>query len=288
MMAPRLSREAAALLPWVGAAFLWFGIVAPMRADGENRLAQQSRIRRDRLKAERSVRDAAVLRERLARALAAACRASSDPAALRQRTVAATSGLSLSPFALSVTGGSEGGAVVEASGPRESALELLKRLGDPARGGFLRSAVLRDKGARWNLSATTGVLESFPEGLIPAPALCSFLSDPASSEPSAPKGPAHPVRMRPTPPSASAGPSPQATLMPSAGAAAEPPFALVAFLSSMGRSRVSIRIGDEVRVVSVGESAFGWTCLAIDRDEGAVFRSHSNVRVVLKPPMVER
>jgi hypothetical protein len=62
----------------------------------------------------------------------------------------------------------------------------------------------------------------------------------------------------------------------------------VAFLISKGKSRVSIRVRDEVRVVSVGDSVDGWKCASIDRDEGAVFTSPSGGRTVLKTGPPER
>ena len=283
MTRPRLRGETAAILPWVGAALLWFGVVAPMRADQENRLSQQSRTRRDRLKAEHAVGETAALRERLGRVLGRACRTSSDPAALRQRSVAATAGLSLSPFTLSVTGGADGGALVEASATRGSALELTRRLGDPSRGGFLRSVILRDKGARWTVSAATGVLESVPADILPVPPFCSSVPDPGPAEPGtdAPRPKASPRPDRP-PGSTTPAASSLALVAPTPEPPPTPPFTLVAFLNSEGRPRVSIRVRDEVRVVSVGESVDGWACLSIDRDEGATFRSPANVRVVLK------
>jgi hypothetical protein len=60
------------------------------------------------------------------------------------------------------------------------------------------------------------------------------------------------------------------------------PFTLVGFLRSEGKSRVSVRVGGEVRVISVGESVLGWTCVSIDRDEGAVFTSPEKPRLVLR------
>ncbi len=284
-MKRRIGREVRALLPWLAAALVWFGLVAPMRADQENRLNQQSRVRRERLKAERGLRESQALRERIAEALAKVCRASPDPAALRQRTVAAATGLPLAPFALTVTGGPEGGATVEATASRNAARELLRRLGDPARGGFLRSVTIREKGGSSSVSATTGLFASFPAGILPAPAPCSGVADPAaaSAEPEAPRAAPRPVspapRARPTP---SPAPAPS---IPAAGAAEPapaPPFTLVAFLSAEGKARVSIRVRDEIRVVSVGEWVDGWKCASIDRDEGAVFTSPQG-RVVLKP-----
>ncbi len=277
-----LNREVAAVLPWLGAAFLWFGVIAPLRADQENRLLEQGRVRRDRVKADRSAREVLSLLTRVGRALGAACRASADPAALRQRTVAATSGLSLSPFTLSVTGGPDAGAVIEAEGSRDAVEELLRRLGDPARGGFLRSTTIREKGARWSVSSTTGVLESFPGGIVPPRPSCSDLSDPGPTE-AAPE----PTRVRPRHgPTQLLAPSGQppdpVSVAPSPEPTPAPPFTLVAFLMSERRSRVSVRVGDQVRIVAVGDQVDGWRCVSIDRDEGAVFTSPSAGRLVLK------
>ncbi len=283
-------RELLALLPWLAAAVVWFGFVSPMRAEQENRLSQQSRIRRDRVKAERELRETEALRARIGSALSTVCRASSDPAALRQRTVAATALLPLSPFALTVTGGPGGGATVDASGPRGIALELLRRMGDPARGGFLRGASVRDKGSNWGISAATGVFESFPGGIIPAPRACTGISDPSPSEAVSPartpNQAAGPGPVRRAPPSAT--PPEPAASMPAIEAAPAPPFTLVAFLISNGKSRVSIRVRDEVRVISVGDAVLGWKCVSIDRDEGAVFTTPEHGRVVLKGGTSER
>ena len=134
-----LRLEGIAALPWLAAGVLWFGLIVPMRAEQETLLGEQSRIRRDRVETDRSARETRVLGARAAAALGSACRASTDPAMLRQRAVAATAGLDLSPFTLSVTGGPAGGTLIETTGPRSDVQELLRRLGDPARGGFLRS-----------------------------------------------------------------------------------------------------------------------------------------------------
>ena len=290
MMKGRTGRVILALLPWIAAAFVWFGLVSPMRAEQETRLSQQSRIRRDRVKAERDARETQALRARIGSALATVCRASSDPAALRQRAVAASAGLPLSSFALTVTGGPEGGATVDASGTRGSALELLRRLGDPARGGFLRGASIREKGGAWVISATTGVLESFPAGIIPQHPACSGVSDPApteaGSEPEAAKPPRRPGPVKPLTPSL----SPPAPAVPATAIeqAPQPPFTLVAFLASAGKIRVSIRVRDEVRVIAPGDSVDGWKCVSIDRDEGVVFTSPLLERVVLRPGASER
>jgi hypothetical protein len=284
----RLSREAAALLPWLAAALLWFSVITPMRAEEQGRLSERSRTRRERVKAELQIREATALRDRLGRALSSACASAPDPATLRQRAVLATAGLSLSSITLSVTGGAEGGALVEASGSRSSVIELTGRLGDPSRGGFLRSATLRDKGARWSVTAATGILEPVPADLLPAPPVCAA-PDRAVQE--------APVRQAPSPgPLPRSGRARPAPLRPAASPSLAPvpdlppasPFTLVAFLSSSGKSRVSLRVRDEVRVISTGESIDGWTCVSIDRDEGVVFQSAAGGRIVLKAASPER
>jgi len=63
----------------------------------------------------------------------------------------------------------------------------------------------------------------------------------------------------------------------------EPPFALVGFLSAEGRASVSLSVRSEVRVVTVGDTVEGWTCVSIDRDQGVMFTSASGGRLVLKP-----
>ena len=201
-MKARASREALALLPWIVAAMVWLGFVSPMRADEEDRLSRQSRIRRDRVKAERGLREAQTARTRVASVLGNACRTSGDPAALRQRAVAATAGLPLSPFSLTVTGGPEGEAIIDASGPRGAVVELLRRLGDPSRGGYLRGASLREKDGGFVLSVTTGAFDASPGAIIAAPPACSGVSEPSASAAEAPREPA-PAR-RPAP---SSGPS---------------------------------------------------------------------------------
>ena len=274
------SREARALLPWVGAALVWFALVAPMRADQGGRLAEQSRARRERLKSERVSREIGELRARMAASLGSSCRASTDPAALRQAAIAATSGLALSPFALTVTGGASGGAQVEAAGSPRAALELRNRLGDPALGGFLRSAAVRDRGGRYVVSASTGVLSVLPANLPPA-GPCASAAEPAEPEPAVAVA-AAPPKVRTPPP-----PRPTPRVEPSAIAPSDPqeqpPFFLVGFLTSGGKVRVSVRVGDEVRVVSEGDQVAGWRCLSIDRDEGAVFASGTGARAVLIP-----
>jgi hypothetical protein len=281
MMKRRPSREALALLPWVLAALAWFGLVTPMRADQETRLAEQSRIRRDRLKAERGLRETEATRVRIASALEKACGASTDPAALRQRAVAASAGLPLSSFSLTVTGGPEAGATVDATGTGSVALELLRRLGDPGKGGFLRSVTIRDKGGLWTVSATTGVLGGLAGGVMKTPVPCSGIADPPPTE-AASAPPSRNAR----PPRSAGPPVPAPEPVPSTPVieTAPPPITLVAFLLSKGRSRVSVRLGDEIRVMAAGQTLDGWTCVSIDPDEEVVFTSPIYGRVVLRAP----
>jgi hypothetical protein len=275
-------REILAILPWLLAAMVWFGVLTPMRAMEENRLAEQTRTRRERLKADRASRGIEALQARLAAALKGACRGSSDPSILRERAVRATKGLALAPFSLSVTGGVDGGAVVEAGGSRGAVIEFLDRIGDPSRGGFLRSASIRDRAGRWSISAATGILESFQGASVPRPPACpdAPYAPPADPGPRAEnaRGPERPAP--PAPPREL--PTPPLTFAPEASGPAPPPFTLVAFLMSRGRTRASLRIGDEIRVVSAGDVTLGWRCVSIDRDEGAVFDSPSGGRVVLR------
>ena len=272
--------EGIAALPWLAAGVLWFGLIVPMRADQETRLGEQSRIRRDRVKNDRSAREVKTLGARAAAALGSACRASTDPAMLRQRVVAATVGLDLSPFTLSVTGGASGGALIETAGPRQDVQELLRRLGDPARGGFLRTVTVRQTGSRWNASVTTGAVGPSPSGLLPQIRACGATTDAPPAE--------IPLESRvvpqPTPEAIRAArsstplPIPPPVFVPPPA----PPFTLVAFLRADGKSRVSLRAGSQVRIVSVGDRILGWTCVSIDRDEGAVFTSADGARLVLK------
>ncbi len=277
-----LRPEGIAALPWLAAGVLWFGLIAPMRADQETLLGEQGRIRRDRVKTDRLVRETKSLGARAAAALGSACRASTDPAMLRQRVVAATARLELSPFALSVTGGPAGGALIEAEGPRSDVQELLRRLGDPSQGGFLRTVTVRQKGSRWNASVATGLVGPPPAGLLPPIPACGASPDvPPSEIPLESPGasPALPEDVR------AARPSPPIPILPPVFVPApEPsaPFTLVAFLHSDGKSRVSLRAGSEVRIVAAGDLLLGWTCVSIDRDEGAVFTSPEGERIVLQ------
>ena len=279
-MRRRFSREVAAVLPWLLAGLVWFGVIPSMRAAQEDRLAQQARVRRDRLNSDRAARDAQALRTRIGTALGSACRASADPAALRQRTVAATSDLALSPVTLAVTGGPDGGAQVDAEGSRSAVLELVRRLGDPGRGGFLRLLTLREKDGRWSVSASTGVFQSFPGGIVGARPYCSDVPDPGAAEGARPAPPPGRPKLAATRSAPSAGKPPAPLPAPTAGPS--PPLTLVAFLLAEGTSRVSIRAGGQVRVIAVGDQVDGWTCISIDRDEGAVFMSLARERLVLK------
>lgn len=285
MTKARLSREASALLPWGAAALVWFFLVIPMRAEDEGRLGQQSRFRRERLKSEQTLRETQSKQARVAAALSTACRVSADPSALRQRAVFASVGLGLSPFSLSVTGGPEAGAIIEAAGSRGTILQLLRRLGDPARGGFLRSLTLRDKGTRFGLSAASGVFGPFPPGVAAAPSSCPSLADPPPAETESTalqaQRPKPTPRLRASMPPSDDGAAslPPASIAPSP----EPPFALIAFLRTDGKDQASIRVGGQVRMVSVGDQIEGWKCLSIDRDEGVVFDSAEKGRMVLRP-----
>lgn len=273
-----------ALLPWLAAALLWVGLVSPMRADQDLRLRDQARIRRDRANVERKTREIQALRARIATSFDRACQGSSDPAALRQRIVGASSGLALSPFSLSVTGGVGAGATVEAEGPESAIFELLRRIGDPARGSFLRSASVRERGGQWSTAAQTGVIDVLPGGFGPPLPECGAPAS-VSPTPSPSASPSSPGRARVRPVSRPPLPVPSPDSEPTAApppAPPVPPFTLVAFLETGGRARVSIRLGDEVRVVSVGDQVSGWRCVSIDRDEGVGFVTASGDRAVLR------
>jgi hypothetical protein len=77
-------------------------------------------------------------------------------------------------------------------------------------------------------------------------------------------------------------------VQPAIEATPAPPLTLVAYLRSNHGSRVSVRIGEELRVISPGQTIDGWTCVSIDRDEGAVFTSPRYGRVVLKTTAPDR
>lgn len=272
-------RRLAWTLPWLAAAALWVAVVQPLRAEQETRLLEQSRIRRDRVRVDRTAREAGALAARVQTALASSCRAADDPASLRQGVVAATSGLDLAPVRLSASGGPDAGATLDAEGPRPAIEELLRRLGSTQRGGFLRAVTIRMKGSHWAASVTTGLLGSLPASLGPAVS-CAEKPD-EQSAPAVDTSVRRPSRVRPSPSPLVVRadvPPPLVTPVP------EPPspFTLVGFLRSEGKSRVSVRVGGEVRVISVGESVLGWTCVSIDRDEGAVFTSPEKPRLVLR------
>lgn len=280
-MSRRRSVELAALLPWLGAALLWFAVIEPLRAEQSTRLNEQSLIRRSRVKAERASREAQALSARIDAAMATACTPSSEAAALRQRTVGATAGLGLAPVSLAVTGGANGGAILDAAGRRSAVRELLRRLGDPSGGGFLKTVTIRGRDDSWSVSAATGLLGSLPSGLRPAAPPCGETALPDVA-PSAAPTPA-PPRPRPaelvTPVRVSPVLDPG---LPPVASEPAPPFTLVAFLESVGKPRVSIRLGGEIRVVSVGDRVDGWICASIDRDEGAVFTSPTQPPFVLR------
>jgi|CXWL01.1.fsa_nt_gi hypothetical protein len=281
-MSRRLPEGLAALLPWFGAALMWFAVIGPLRAEKATRLSEQSQVRRAKVKAERTAREAQSLTTRINTAMPGACQASTEPASLRERTIAATTSLNLAPVSLTVTGGADGGASIDAAGSRRASRELLRRLGDPAFGGFLRSVTIRERGDQWSLSAATGLLGRFPAGIGPASAACGEVpfSEPPPLETLTP-----PSQERWSPevatPAAISLPSETEPLL-AAAEAPPPPFILVAFIESEGKRRVSVRVGGEIRVVSVGDTIDGWSCVSIDRDEGAAFTSLTRGRFVLK------
>jgi hypothetical protein len=276
-----LSREGRAVLPWVGAFLVWFLIVQPLREADGTRLSDQAAVRRERVRADRAIRETEVLRQRIGKALGASCRASDDPATLRQRVVSSMAGLGISRFALSVTGGPGGGASVEAEGARPTIMELTARLGDPGRGSFLRSFATREMGSRFAASVTTGVLGSAPAGLLSTHE-CETIREPV---PLPSETPSPTPSLTATPRAVVRAPSftPTPVVHVEAPAAPAPPFTVVGFLFSEGRPRVSVRVLDEVRVLSVGDEFNGWRCLSIDPDAGAVFVSAAGDRAILKP-----
>ena len=272
-----------AILPWAMALLVWI-VVAPSGSGFEDKLALQSRARRERRGADRATAQIAALSARIDRALASACRPVAEAAALRQRAIAATRGLSLSAFSLSVQGGGApgGGAAVEASGPRVSILRLVERLGDPSSGSFLRTVTLRDTDSGVSASIGTGMFEpissrsAWRRDLPP----CSNEPEAASDEPTPSPAPtSSPIPRRPRSEPPVIVPTPEASMPP---AAPEAPFTLVGFVGSGARLRVSVKLADEVRIVSPGEVIEGWRCVSIDPTEGAVFESPSG-RVVLRP-----
>lgn len=283
-MSRRLPEGLTALLPWVGAGLLWFGLIEPLRAEQGVRLSEQSQVRRSRVKAERTARDAQDLASRIDAAMAEACQASTEPADLRQRTVLATASLNLAPVTLAVTGGADGGATIDAAGSREASRELLRRLGDPASGGFLRSVTIRQRGEGWVVSAVSGLLRPFPAGIGPKASACGgapYLKSPRVEKPESSSTPDPKPRLPKEAPAPVFRPVEPAPL-PAVPEPTPPPFTLVAFIESEGTRRVSVRVGGEIRVVSVGDRIDGWSCISIDRDEGAVFTSLTQGRLVLK------
>jgi hypothetical protein len=275
-----MSREGQAVLPWVSAFLVWFVFVQPLREAYGTRLSEQAAVRRQRLQVDRAAREADALRSRIGKALGGSCRASDDPAVLRQRIVSSTAGLRVSHFALSVNGGAGGGASVEAEGAQATVMELTARLGDPGRGGFLRSFLGRDLGSRFAVSITTGVLSAAPSGFLSKEA-CEALREsppgPSSTPSPAPSREGMPPTAIRTPPA-----TPAPVVHVEAPSAPTPPFTVVGFLVSEGKRRVSVRMLDEVRVLSVGEVFSGWRCQSIDPDEGAVFVSATGDRAILR------
>jgi hypothetical protein len=269
--------ELRALAAWLVAAAVWVALVSPIRAEREGRLDQQSGIRRERLHSTRAAHETSILQSRIDAAFAGACRVENDPSSIRQRAIAASRGLALEQFSLTVNPGPPAGTQVEAIGPRADLLTLARRVGRPENGGFLRNVALRERDGTWSLSATSGVIAG--DGRLAAGTRpCAAAAEPM------PRPDATPVvavpRSRPRP-------SPSATpieLVPTPEPEPPAPFVLVGLLRSEGRSRASIRVGSAVRVVSPGDVVEGWKCLSIDRDEGVVFEFQGGRRVVLRPP----
>lgn len=279
----RASREGVALLPWLAAAVLWAGLVTPMRADQDLRLKDQARIRQDRVKADRRSREVEGLKRRISASLDRACRGSSDPAALRQAMIASSASLPLSPFSLSVTGGVAAGAAIEAQGSESAVFELLRRIGDPGRGSFLRTVTVRERGGVWTVSAQTGVVDTTPAVLKAPLSPCDSARPSAAPTPSAPTPPVAPVKPRPSAkPVRESAPPPPSPTPEMAPPPPTPPFTLVAFLESGGRARASLLVGEEVRVVSIGDQVSGWRCVSIDRDLGVDFVSATGFRATLR------
>ena len=269
-MKPEDRKLVRALIPWAGAAAVWL-LVAPSASEDAERLARQSHLRRDRATADRASGQVEALKSRAVSALSSACRASSDAAALRQRAVAAAAGLDLRSFSLAVSGGAGGGATVDTVGSRAAIDTLVARLGDPARGGFLRSASVRTRESSFAATVTTGVINDFKvSGGVVRP--CAERDDSPKAGPSPSPAPTQPPRPRPVraTPTIDPTPSVNATVEPVAPEPATP-FTLVGFVGTARSARVSVKLGDEIRIVGLGDSVAGWRCVAIVPPEGATF-----------------
>ena len=269
-----MSRELTAALPWFAAGFMWFAVVVPFRASQETGLADQAQVRRERARADRALRASEAQKGRIATNLASACRASAAPADFRQRVVAATSQLELSPFSLSVT---SDGAAIETSGSRSTLFTLLARLGDPARGTYLRTISIRDRGGDTALSVSVALFAAAPGTILGSVPDCGAPVEPPPQAPD--RAPEGPVKIRPP---AAGRPTPMPPPQPSTSLPPPPPFSLVGLLVADGKPRVSVRVGDQIKVLSVGDDVLGWRCVSIDPHEGATFVSSAGEKIVLK------
>ena len=281
MNRPWSSPRFRALVPWLMTALVW-GVLAPPGSSLEEKLALQTRARRERREADRMAAQVSGLSSRIDRALATACRPAPDAASLRQRAIGATRGLALSAFSLSVQGGGApgGGASVEASGSRASVMRLVERLGDLSLGSFLRTVTLRETDSGLSASIGTGMFEAPPARAGGRRDLraCGTEPEVATDDPNpapSPLAAVSPRRPRPEPPRVIPTPEPAMSPAPMA------PFTLVGFVGSGSRLRVSIKLADEIRIVGPGDMVEGWRCVSIDPSEGAVFESASE-RVVLR------
>lgn len=284
-MMPGGHRELTVLAPWLLAALVWFGLLAPLRADRDGLLRDQARIRRDRLRAEVKAKELEGVKARVSKAFEGACRAPGDPASLRRRLVVQSRGLPLSRFALAVSGP---GASIDAEGSATAVAELARAIGDPRQGLFLRSVSLTQRSGASALSAVVSPLPAAPPlKALPTLGLCGegppvSVAVPTPAPSASPRGPRRPAgaqAVRPSPP-----PATPPDLVPTPAPTPEaPPFSVVAYLMSAGRSRVTVKFGGEVKLVSPGESLAGWRCVSIDRNDGAVFESPSGARVTLVP-----
>ena len=238
----------------------------------ENRLGEQGRIRRDRMKADRSLAEMGLLRLpsrgglEFRRAVPPPIRRRFDRARwLPLRDCPCP------PSRLSVTRRSGGGRGDRGGRARVRGHGITRRLGDP-------SAAASSDRCPCATRSGGGLPPRPPVFFGPAGQPCGpappipgskvllqgrDLAEPvASPAPGDPSGPAR-----------SKAPELQAPRCPR-HRLSRPRVRPSTWWPSCSRAaRVASpsRLGDEVRVVSVGDRIEGWTCLSIDRDEGALF-----------------
>lgn len=268
-----------ALAPWMAAALISLGPLTSAREEASALAGEQTAERARRLRTEKSLRNLEALAARVEK-FTGAPTAAGEPlsaAALRRRGVDALRGLSLAPATLS-TGASLGGGIsIAGEGSLGTALELLARLGDPGRGSFLRSFVLRGEGRDLSVTAEAGVLP-LAQGLTP-PRL-ALPRDPfafGSARPSAPRAATsrEPSRPAPTP----------EIVTPAVATPTGPvvPFTLQGIVRRGATVEAAILLGGVVRLIKPGDRISGWTCESIDADLGVVFSSATGGRVRLRP-----